>query len=68
MYAALFLYSIGQALLLLNWVAGPSHLVSFGILFALRIRAEERMMLETFGGSTRRTWLGPSASYPASGD
>ena len=50
MYSALFLYSAGQALAVPNWVAGPSYLVSFGILFALRIRAEERMMLETFGG------------------
>ena len=49
MYSALFLYAIGQALALPNWVAGPSYLVSFGILFALRLRAEERMMLETFG-------------------
>ena len=49
MYAALFLYSIGQILVLPNWVAGPSYLVTFGILFALRIRAEERMMLEEFG-------------------
>ena len=49
MYAALFLYSIGQALVLPNWVAGPSYFVAFGILFALRIGAEERMMLETFG-------------------
>jgi protein-S-isoprenylcysteine O-methyltransferase Ste14 len=49
MYAALFLYSIGQALVVPNWVAGPSYLVAFGILFALRIGAEERMMLETFG-------------------
>ena len=49
MYAALFLYSIGQALMLPNWVAGPSYLVAFGILFALRIGAEERMMLEAFG-------------------
>jgi len=48
-HAALFLYSIGQALVLPNWVAGPSYLVAFGILFALRIGAEERMMLETFG-------------------
>jgi protein-S-isoprenylcysteine O-methyltransferase Ste14 len=47
MYAALFL--IGQALVLPNWVVGPSYLVAFGILFALRIGAEERMMLETFG-------------------
>ena len=50
MYAALFLYSIGQALVIPNWIAGPAYLVAFGILFALRIGAEERMMVETFGG------------------
>ena len=49
MYSALFLYSIGQALILPNWIAGPSYFVAFAILFALRIGAEERMMLETFG-------------------
>jgi protein-S-isoprenylcysteine O-methyltransferase Ste14 len=49
MYAALFLYSIGQALVVPNWVAGPSYFVTFGILFALRIGAEEGMMLEAFG-------------------
>jgi protein-S-isoprenylcysteine O-methyltransferase Ste14 len=49
MYSALFLYSIGQALVVPNWVVGPSYFVTFGILFALRIGAEERMMLETFG-------------------
>ena len=49
MYTALLLYSLGQALVVPNWVAGPSYLVAFGILFALRINAEERMMLEGFG-------------------
>jgi protein-S-isoprenylcysteine O-methyltransferase Ste14 len=49
MYSALFLYSVGQALAVPNWVAGPSYLISFGILFAFRIRAEERMMVEAFG-------------------
>jgi len=49
MYAALFVYAIGQLLVIPNWVAGPSYLVAFGVLFALRIGAEERMMLETFG-------------------
>jgi protein-S-isoprenylcysteine O-methyltransferase Ste14 len=49
MYSALFLYAIGQALVVPNWVVGPSYFVAFGILFAFRIRAEERMMLETFG-------------------
>jgi protein-S-isoprenylcysteine O-methyltransferase Ste14 len=49
MYAALFLYSVGQALAVPNWIAAPSYLVSFGILFTFRIRAEEQMMLDAFG-------------------
>lgn len=49
MYSALFLYSIGQALALPNWVAGPSYLLAFGLLFALRLGPEERMMREEFG-------------------
>jgi protein-S-isoprenylcysteine O-methyltransferase Ste14 len=49
MYLALFLFSAGQALVLPNWVAGPAYIVSFGLLFALRLRAEERMMREAFG-------------------
>jgi protein-S-isoprenylcysteine O-methyltransferase Ste14 len=49
MYSALFLYAIGQALAVPNWVAGPSYLVTFGILFACRVRAEEQMMVEAFG-------------------
>ena len=49
MYTALFLYSIGQALVLPNWLAGPSYLVAFGILFACRVGAEEAMMREEFG-------------------
>src|SRR5262245_43142443 len=53
MYSALFLYSVGQLLVLPNWVAGPSYLVTFGILFALRVQAEERMMLEEFGADYR---------------
>ena len=49
MYSALFLYSIGQALVVPNWVAGPAYLVPFAILFAFRIRAEEQMMVDAFG-------------------
>jgi protein-S-isoprenylcysteine O-methyltransferase Ste14 len=51
MYLALIVYSIGQLLALPNWVAGPSYLVTFGVLFAFRVRAEERMMLEQFGAA-----------------
>jgi protein-S-isoprenylcysteine O-methyltransferase Ste14 len=49
MYLALFLYSLGQALVVPNWVAGPSYLISFSLLFALRVGPEERMLLEEFG-------------------
>lgn len=49
MYLGLFVYSIGQALVLPNWFAGPSYLVTFGVLYALRVRAEEELMRATFG-------------------
>ena len=49
MYSALVLYALGHALVIPNWVAGPSNLIAFTILFALRIRPEERMMAAEFG-------------------
>ena len=49
MYTALFAYAIGQALLFPNWIAGPACLVAFTLMFLLRFRAEERMLLERFG-------------------
>jgi protein-S-isoprenylcysteine O-methyltransferase Ste14 len=49
MYSALFLYSAGQALALPNWLAGPSYLVAFGVLFVFRVGPEERMMRDRFG-------------------
>jgi protein-S-isoprenylcysteine O-methyltransferase Ste14 len=53
MYSALFLYSFGQLLALPNWIAGPSYLAPFGLLFLLRVAAEERMMLDRFGADYR---------------
>jgi protein-S-isoprenylcysteine O-methyltransferase Ste14 len=49
MYLALLIYSLGQALVLPNWLAGPSYGVSMVLLLALRMGPEERMMLEEFG-------------------
>jgi protein-S-isoprenylcysteine O-methyltransferase Ste14 len=48
MYLGLFLYSLGQALVVPNWVAGPSYGLAFGLLFALRLGAEEKMMRDEF--------------------
>ena len=59
MYAAIFLFSIAQGLLLANWLAGWSACVAFGVLYLLRVRREEGLMLATFGdayaGYMRRT-------------
>jgi protein-S-isoprenylcysteine O-methyltransferase Ste14 len=49
MYLALLVYSLGQALALPNWLAGPSYGVAMVLLIALRLGPEERMMLEAFG-------------------
>lgn len=49
MYVALLLHGLGQALVVPNWVAGPSFLVPFVVLVALRLGAEERMMRDAFG-------------------
>lgn len=49
MYTSIWLAVIGQALLLNNYIAGFSGIVSFGILYFLRIHHEESMMEEQFG-------------------
>lgn len=49
MYTALLLFSAGLALVLPNFVAGPSYGVAMVLLVALRLGPEERMMLEEFG-------------------
>jgi protein-S-isoprenylcysteine O-methyltransferase Ste14 len=52
-YAAHGLWSIAQALLLQNWIAGLSMLVFFLPLYLVRVPNEEKMMLEHFGEEYR---------------
>ncbi|MBW4623857.1 MAG: isoprenylcysteine carboxylmethyltransferase family protein [Cyanosarcina radialis HA8281-LM2] len=49
MYASLWLWCAAQALLIQNWIAGLAGIISFGIMYVLRISDEEEMMLEQFG-------------------
>ncbi len=49
MYASIWLFTIAQALLLQNWIAGPSAVVTFAPLYFLRTPREEQMMREAFG-------------------
>ena len=53
MYASQWLWVIAQILLLQNWLAGPLNLVFFIPFYTLRVRAEEKMMLDTFGEDYR---------------
>jgi protein-S-isoprenylcysteine O-methyltransferase Ste14 len=52
-YAAHWLWGIAQALLMQNWIAGLSMLVSMAPLYLYRVPREERMMLERFGQEYR---------------
>jgi protein-S-isoprenylcysteine O-methyltransferase Ste14 len=53
MYAAHFLWSIAQVLLLQNWIAGWGFLVTILPLYLVRVKEEERMMLDEFGDQYR---------------
>ena len=53
MYSAIWLFSSAQALLLANAAAGWSALLTFGILYFIRVPQEEAMMCETFGQAYR---------------
>ncbi len=48
-YLAFFLWFLAQALLLPNGIAGPAGLAAFTVLYLVRVRREETMMLESFG-------------------
>ena len=49
MYLSLLIYSAGQALVIPNWLVCPSYFVAMFLIFALRLRPEERMMRDEFG-------------------
>lgn len=53
MYASQWLMASAQVLLLQNALAGPVALLVFIPFYLLRVRAEEKLMLDTFGDSYR---------------
>lgn len=53
MYASQWAWSLGQMLLLQNWIAGPLGFVGFLPMYFLRVPREEQMMLEHFGDEYR---------------
>ena len=53
MYASQWLLAIAQPLLLQNWIAGFLNLLVFIPFYFLRVKAEEQMMLDSFGSEYR---------------
>ena len=53
MYASFLLWSLGQLLLLPNWMTGLAGLLGFCVLYFARVGREEKLMLETFGDDYR---------------
>ena len=49
MYLSIFVYGLGQMLVIPNWIAGPSCLVAFAIFYIFRLPAEEKLMCDVFG-------------------
>lgn len=50
MYSAFFLYGFGQAIVVPNWIAGPSYALAMALLVAFRLGPEEELMRGQFKG------------------
>lgn len=53
MYSSQWILAIAQPLLLQNWLVGFANLIIFIPFYFLRVQAEEKMMLDSFGDEYR---------------
>jgi protein-S-isoprenylcysteine O-methyltransferase Ste14 len=53
MYLSIWLWAIGQGLMLENWLAGWSVVPAFAAMYVLRTPREEQLMCEAFGDEYR---------------
>jgi len=53
MYSSIFLWDLAQGLLLQNWLAGWTALVTFALMYFVRMPREESLMSEFFGREYR---------------
>ena len=49
MYLSFYMWAIGQALLITNWLAGPLGLIAFVFIYFFRVEREEQQLLDKFG-------------------
>ncbi len=53
-YSAHLIWSIAQAMLLQNWIAGPTFFIASILLYIRRIPREEEMMIKEFGDEYKK--------------
>ena len=53
MYLSFWLWALGQALLIPNWIAGPFGLIAFYLIYVFRIEREEQQLIDCFGDEYR---------------
>lgn len=64
MYASQWLWVLAQPLLLPNWIAGFLNMLVFIPFYFLRVREEEKLMLEQFGDQYRSYMQKVGAVFP----
>ena len=64
MYASQWLWVIAQPLLLQNWIAGWLNLLVFILFYAVRVKAEEQLMIGQFGDQYRAYMKKVGAVFP----
>jgi protein-S-isoprenylcysteine O-methyltransferase Ste14 len=64
MYASQWLWVIAQPMLLPNWIAGWLNLLIFIVFYAVRVKAEEQLMIEQFGDDYRAYMKKVGAVFP----
>lgn len=67
MYASIWLWSLAQALLLQNWLAGFAALATLAPLYFMRTPREEKLMCETFGDEYRQYMKETGRLFPRLG-
>ena len=49
MYLSFWAWAVGQALLILNWIAGPLGIIAFYLIYSFRVEHEEQQLIDYFG-------------------
>ena len=49
MYLSFFMWAVGQALIIDNWLAGPLGLLAFAMIYWFRVAREEQQLFNQFG-------------------